>query len=559
MGVSGVGSGSKTQEVKTEKQTAPVKNNNATATESIANPPTDGNRNSNALNARVTAMELHKKFEVQQTTVQNAQAQTVQFQTVQAQTVQAQTVNAGRKTVDEVVNEVLDSKGSGNSASVLAGNLAGRDAQFRADVMGELARRDAEGFADILRGAGGDWNQEWKQVNGEWRGAQPWERAVIANSLGSAFDAGKLSSDFVNSLVTGKGADAANYIGNLLNQGGSPATNLQTAFANKALETAFGPYGQYGNDKQFVAAAMRAISGNPTAMANVLTPYNSPGGVNGKTLADLTKMTLESRGIFETAYSSLPNAYTGLIKGAARLPQSSQDLALGIFKDAVKNHPREFEGEYNAGRAGALADLFIKHADHIVRSMTNSRALNSDLVGLSRFFESTIYNPNLSQTKIESVKTAVGNVAASIRSTVLQNGQDSESAYMLGTLAGTMFNGFRLRVHDMAADAAQQKKFLTDLVGFAFKFIPYGDLVKKAAGGDRIAEILLNHAADQTKTAAINEVVNFLVDGKKSSESADSVETFVNDYIIGLPNGNEHVEAIEGKRNAMSAIDELLK
>ena len=455
--------------------------------------------------------------------------------------------NSKTANVDESsrrISKAADSTNA-NSAAVLAEELARGDEQYQVDLINTLADNDPEALATALDGAAGDYNDQHPALDAN-------QKQAIRDAVGAAYEAGtpEQRRNFVEQMTTPQiaGIDGINRIADLISDA-PDSVQLKTDFANAALTKAADPnYSRIGFDRDYAAAAMRAIADDPQAMANVLEPYSVGTAANGKTLRDVLSLADESRPVRLDGMTSLANPLDQLIDGAASLSNdTSRNLKFNIFRDVVDNA----DGMLSGARADATARLYMSDAKSITDRLTDNTddAIGENTVTLSKFFQQTLFNKDstIKDELIDTVKT-IGEV---YHGTDLSNTRPTQ----LGRLAGSIENGFMLAVEEQEARKEAVSSFVDLMVGL----VPAGSSVKTAvtsALDGVVAQHLVDEAFSKGEEAGRSALTDLLVEkltnddgifgwGTQELESRNAVDKILRPLfgVGSLPDANPHTPA----------------
>lgn len=406
---------------------------------------------------------------------------------------------AGAQTVDPRVqaaaDQVRQSYGNPqgqtyptNAARELARQLQTGDAQFRQQLMAELAK-DPRVFADILRAAGGDPFQNTGNVSDRTTPITHAERQIIAQALGSAYDAGAIAGDTVRQMIQAEtlfnmrhGSANGDFVGLLIAQSGS--TGLMRDYATSVIE--FVREAPTPHAETMLNSAARAMAGSPDVL-NDLVSRLQRGEFAGQGVS--TPITLsgfiERLSDYQVPGFDMPvsgTRTTALGDILTTAAQASLDTKLALFQETINHGRLDHLSEHNAGGATleALTDLYRSDARAITDRLNAPEDLrNHGMVTMSRFFQRTMFNSLLSDSAKDNLVRTLSDLAGQYR--------DENRPNALGRLSGTITNGFTLSVRDQR----NREQATRDLIKLVFDIVPAGRLTK--IFGDALGETVGEH------------------------------------------------------------------
>ncbi len=407
--------------------------------------------------------------------------------------------------VQDAANQVRQSYGNPqgqtypmNAARELARQLSQTgDPQFRQQLIAELAK-DPQLFADILRAAGGDPFQNTGNQRDRTEPINDGERRVIAQSLGSAYDAGLITNDDVRKLVAAEaplnmrmGSANGDFVGILVAQ--SSSNGLMRDYATAVLE--FVRDAPTPHHERMVNSAARAMAGSPevlTEMIGRLQNNEFAGqGVNAPiTLSGFIERLSDYQVPgFEMPVSGTRTTALGDILTTAA--QANLDTKLALFEQTIHHGRLDQLSTYNAGGTvlEALTNLYRSDARAITDRLNTPENLRlHGLVTMSRFFQYTMFNSLVSDSTKEGLVQTLDNLADQYRNENRPNA--------LGRLSGTIINGFALSVREQR----NREQATRDLINLVFDIVPVPDRLKEIFGtalGDAVGEHLGNLIAER--------------------------------------------------------------
>ncbi len=354
-----------------------------------------------------------------------------------------------------------------NAARELARQLSqNNDPQFRQQLMAELAQ-DPQIFTDILRAAGGDPFQNTGNQRDRTEPINDGERRVIAQSLGSAYEAGLITNDAVHQLVAAEvplnmrmGSANADFVGILIAQSGS--NGLMRDYATAVLE--FVRDAPTPHHERMVNSAARAMAGSPEVLSEMIGRLQNNEfagqGVNAPITLSGFIQRLSGYQVpgFEMPVSGTQTTALGDILTTAA--QANLDTKLALFEQTIRHGRLDQLSTYNAGGTvlDALTNLYRSDAraitDHFLAQTNDS--YERRIPTLASFFQHTLFSSLVSPETKERLIDTLGAIGREYH---------AEDASKLGRLAGTIIGGYVQRVEQQQARDQATRDLVATLVG----------------------------------------------------------------------------------------------
>ena len=356
-----------------------------------------------------------------------------------------------------------------NAARELAQQLRAGDSHFRQQLMAELAK-SPQMFADILRAAGGDPFQNAGNVSDRTTPITHAERQIIAQALGSAYDAGAIAGDTVRQMIQAEplfnlrhGSANGDFVGLLIAQSGS--TDLMRDYATSVI--AFVRDAPTPHAERMLNSAARAMAGSPDVLNDMVSrlrngDFAGPGAHTPITLSGfIERLSAYQVPGFDMPVSGTRTTALGDILTTAA--QASLDTKLALFQATISHGQLDRLSEYNAGdkTLEALTNLYCSDARAITDRLNSPADLrNHGMVTMSRFFQRTLFNSLLSDGAKDNLVQTLSDLAGQYR--------DEHRPNALGRLSGTITNGFALSVRDQR----DREQATRDLIKLVFDIVP---------------------------------------------------------------------------------------
>lgn len=390
-----------------------------------------------------------RKFELQYTAAQNKERTLQQLEETPVAGITAQESGQIDSAIQAIEQSMLT--GDRDAAVELALQLNGRTQEYRTALLDRLIERfDGNRVADLVAAAGGAPRNNYE------RRITSQQQQIIAQTIGEAYDAGVVGSDFVEQLLNGSEM-VHNYnqfpittnngqVGTII--GLSSSAELKLDFANRAIARAGGD-GVY--DRLYLLDATKAVASSGNLLGQVL-PQLSDSDLEFITQQNprLTAQLLETSNFIQ-------------YRDGNGNPAVSPD-ALRLFYTAAGMNTRSSELQL------AAVEFFARNGVDIAIAVHTNRALKDKV---EDFFLNYVYtvsptdhdNPinQLIYGKYDGERDglpvfkggAIQNILAGLteRAANSTNARDREAAgYAFGSIIGVMLD---------AADEVRDSKALT--------------------------------------------------------------------------------------------------